>query len=107
MTPEALSWLLDKGIVVALFVITFLYTLYKWIPSVLRFASGIIERINAEHTHQIHVLTQSFERTMKDLTDRFMLKIDAEHVEQQKCHDETARRLTVVQDAINQLKNGR
>jgi hypothetical protein len=87
-------------------VVTFIYVLYKGIPTILRFASSTIEKINAEHTHQIQIITNSFEKTMNDLTERFMMKIDAEHVEQKKCHDETARRITVVQEAINQLKNG-
>ena len=52
------------------------------------FAQETLERVNAEHTHQITQLTGSFERALKENTGRYLDQIENQHVEQKKHHEE-------------------
>lgn len=106
--------MLDRGIVIGLFVVTFMLAIYKGIPSALAFARETLDKVNAEHTHQIALLTQSHEKTVEAITQRFIVQIERQHEEQKKHHEEHGRVLELVAQRVESCetflktsKNGR
>ena len=65
----------------------FLWAVYKGIPSAVSMFRDTIDRINAEHTHQIAMLVSSHEKTVETLTQKFIVQIERQHDEQKKHHE--------------------
>lgn len=88
---------------IGLFVLTFLYAVYKGIPAAFALARETLDQVNAEHTHQIRILTEAFQKAVTD-----------QHDDQKKYHEEHGKALAVVKEKIESCetflkkpKNGR
>jgi predicted PurR-regulated permease PerM len=101
MTPEQIGTFLDRGIVVGLFVITFIYFIYKGIPALINLAKDAIYKINAEHTHQILMITQTFEKTLNTIATQFIDQIEVQHAESAKFHKEHGEKIDEIYSVIN------
>lgn len=111
---QLLTTMLDRGIVIGLFVVTFVLAIYKGIPAAVSVARETLDKINAEHTHQIRMLTEAFQNALAENRDKFLEQLEHQHNEQKKHHEEhgkilgdVAKKLEDCERYLKAPKNGR
>lgn len=97
-----MATIMDKGIVTFLFVLVFVYFVYRGIPAVVDLAKEILYKINAEHTHQINTITASFETALDTITSKFIAQIERQHEESEKYHKEHGEKIEEIYNALKQ-----
>lgn len=83
--------MLENGIVSGLFIITFVTAIYKGIPAALKAGRETLEKLQAEHTHQVTLIINSHEKTINATTDKFVNQMDqlrGFHEDHKKCHED-------------------
>ena len=62
------------------------------------FIAKALDRMQAEHTIQIKMLTRTFEQSIDTITSKFILQIERQHMEQTKFNEEHSHQLRKVKE---------
>jgi len=101
MTPEQFASFMDKGIITGLFLVVFFLFLYKGIPGLIKIVQDQFNKINAEHTHQIMLISNAFETTLNTITAKFTTQIEQQYKESEKYHKEHSEKIEELCTIIN------
>lgn len=110
ISTEQLMTLLDKGTIVALFVITFVFVIVKGVPALVNLAREYLEKMEAEHTHRMKMMTEAFDKVMSEsreafleMSTTFVKQIEKQHEEQSSYHETHRKELEAVRQDVQAL----